>query len=156
MTRDNTGANVKSTALVPDRLLCGNDNLRGSAPRHDMTKIENEESPGILAAATVTAGDINRGACADPVAGETTAGAVTFQVAGFTRKSKLFRTGIDDLPEIFAVLDLLHFGGQAAVAADPVLHRIGIIGHQVRCPLGAGDLDAEGKGLVVIRLGGNA
>jgi len=31
MARDYTGANVKSTALVPDRLLCGNDNLRGSA-----------------------------------------------------------------------------------------------------------------------------
>jgi len=45
MTRDNTGANVKSTALMPDRLLCGNDNPRGSAPRHDMTKIGNEESP---------------------------------------------------------------------------------------------------------------
>ena len=38
--------------------------------------------------------------------------------------SKLFRTGIDDLPELFAVLDLLHLGGQPAVAADPVLHRL--------------------------------
>src|SRR5665647_400730 len=68
------------------------------------------------------------------------------------KRSKLFRTGIDDLPEILAVLDLLHLGGQPAVAADPVLHRNGIIGHQVGCPLRAGDLDAEGEGLVVIGL----
>src|SRR5260370_41526759 len=47
------------------------------------------------------------------------------------RRSKLFRAGIDDLPELFAVLDLLHLGGQPAVATDPVLHRIMIIGHQV-------------------------
>src|SRR6266566_7061796 len=65
---------------------------------------------------------------------------------------KLFGTGIDDLPELFAVLDLLHLGGQPAVAADPVLHRIGIIRHQVGGPCRGGDLDAEGKGLVVIRL----
>src|SRR5258705_2858850 len=69
-----------------------------------------------------------------------------------TAKSKLFRTGIDNLPEFCAVLDLLHLGGEPAVALDPVLHRIRIIGHQVRCPLGAGDLDAEGKRLVVIGL----
>jgi hypothetical protein len=40
-----------------------------------------------------------------------------------------FRAGIDDPPEIFAVLDLVHLGGEPAVAADPVLHRLGIIGH---------------------------
>src|SRR6266566_6695234 len=65
---------------------------------------------------------------------------------------KLFGAGIDDLPELFAVLDLLHLGGQPAVAADPVLYRIGIIGHQVGRPCRGGDLDAEGKGFIVIGL----
>src|SRR3982074_2383141 len=60
---------------------------------------------------------------------------------------KLVRAGIDDFPELFAVLDLLHFGGQPAVAADPVLHRIRIIGHQVGSPVGARDLDPEGNSL---------
>src|ERR1700676_2566908 len=64
----------------------------------------------------------------------------------------LFRAGIDDLPEVFAVLDLLHLGGEPAVAADPVLHRIRRIGHQVRGAVGTGDLDAEGERLVVIGL----
>src|SRR4051812_11967231 len=45
---------------------------------------------------------------------------------------KLIRTGIDDLPEIHAVLDLLHLGGETAVAADPLLHRLRVIRHQIR------------------------
>src|SRR6185312_7716936 len=69
-----------------------------------------------------------------------------------TGASPLFRTGIDDPPEILAVLDLLHFGGEPAVAADPVLHRVRIIGHQVGGPLHARHLDAEREGLVVIGL----
>src|SRR5262249_10443236 len=60
--------------------------------------------------------------------------------------------GIDDLPEFLTVLDLLHLGGEPAIAADPILHRFRIIGHQVRGALAAGDLDAEGEGLVVIGL----
>src|SRR6202030_2236613 len=71
---------------------------------------------------------------------------------GTSAGSKVFGTGIDDLPEVFAVLDLLHLGGEPAIAADPALHRIGIIRHQVRCPRGAGDLNAKGEGLVVIGL----
>ena len=67
-------------------------------------------------------------------------------------RSPLFRAGIDDLPELAAVLDLLHLGGEPAIAADPVLHGVGIIGHQVRRPFRARDLDAEGEGLVVIGL----
>src|SRR4051812_3242367 len=63
---------------------------------------------------------------------------------------KLFRTGIDDLPQLFAVLDLLHGGGEPAVAADPVLHRVRIIRHQVGGAFVARDLDAEGECLVVI------
>src|SRR4051812_21534398 len=55
---------------------------------------------------------------------------------------KFFRTGIDDLPEILAVLDLLHGGGQPAVAPDPFLHRLRIVSHQVRGALVARDLDA--------------
>ena len=47
------------------------------------------------------------------------------------RRLPVVGTGIDDLPEFGAVLDLLHLGGQPAIAADPVLHRVGIIGHQV-------------------------
>src|ERR1700751_780507 len=66
------------------------------------------------------------------------------------RLSPLFRAGIDDLPELGAVLDLLHLVVRPAIAADPVLHRVGVIGHQVRGTLGAGDLDAESEGLVVI------
>ena len=62
----------------------------------------------------------------------------------------LFRAGIDDLPELRTVLDLLHLGGEPAIPADPILHGIRIIGHQIRGSLGAGDLDAEGEGLVVI------
>src|SRR6202022_3984576 len=69
-----------------------------------------------------------------------------------SRGSPLFRAGIDGLPKVFAVLDLLHLGVQPAIAARPVLYRVGIIGHQVRCPLRAGDLDAEREGLVVIGL----
>src|SRR6184192_2640580 len=65
---------------------------------------------------------------------------------------KFFRTGIDDLPEIAAVLDLLHFGGETAVAPDPFLHRVRIIGHQIRSAFRTRHLDAEGKGLVVIGL----
>src|ERR1700727_3159662 len=68
------------------------------------------------------------------------------------RRSPLFRTGIDDLPKVHAVLDFLHFGGEPAIAANPVLHRIRIIGHQIRGPLGARDLDAEGERLVVVGL----
>src|SRR6266851_2075966 len=68
------------------------------------------------------------------------------------KRSKVFRTGVDDPPEIRAVLDLLHLGGQPAIAADPVLHRLRVIGHQVRCSRGTGDLDSEGKRLVVIGL----
>src|SRR5689334_2569016 len=68
------------------------------------------------------------------------------------RRSPLFRAGIDDRPKVGAVLDLLHLGGEPAIAADPVLHRVGVIGHQVRGAFGAGDLDAEGEGLVVIGL----
>src|SRR5215211_4316368 len=66
--------------------------------------------------------------------------------------SPLFRTGIDDRPEIFAVLDLLHLGGESAIFADPGLHRIRIIRHQIRRTFRACDLDAEGKRLVVIGL----
>src|ERR1700752_3166933 len=43
---------------------------------------------------------------------------------------EIFRTGVDDLPEILAVLDLLYLGGQPTVAADPVLHRVRVEGHQ--------------------------
>src|ERR1700744_6700056 len=66
--------------------------------------------------------------------------------------SPLFRTGIDDLPEIRAVLDLLHFGGETAVAANPVLHRVRIVGHQIRRAFRARHLDAESERLVVIGL----
>src|SRR5450631_4952408 len=69
-----------------------------------------------------------------------------------TNDLKIFRTGVDDLPEIDAVLDLLHFRGQPAIAADPVLHRLRIIGHEVGRPFRAGDLDAEGKRLVIVGL----
>src|SRR5581483_10812424 len=64
----------------------------------------------------------------------------------------IVRAGIDDLPQLRAVGDLLHLGGQPAIAPDPVLHRVGIVGHQVGGALEARDLDAEGEGLVVIGL----
>src|SRR5262245_40878838 len=83
--------------------------------------------------------------------GESIRGMVTFYAGSqLSWSSPLFRTGVDDLPQIEAVLDLLHLGGEPAIAADPVLHRVGVIGHQVRGAFGAGDLDAEGEGLVVI------
>src|SRR3954469_7672950 len=65
---------------------------------------------------------------------------------------KLFRAGIDDLPQLLAVLDLLHRRGQPAVAPDPVLYRVRIIPHQVGGALETGHLDAEGERLVVIGL----
>src|SRR4029453_17019181 len=68
------------------------------------------------------------------------------------RALPLFRAGIDDLPELAAVLDLLHLGGEPAIPADPVFHGVWIIGHQVRRPLRTRDLDAEGESLVVIGL----
>src|SRR5262249_16391629 len=63
---------------------------------------------------------------------------------------KLFGAGIDDRPELRAVPHLLHVGGEPAVAADPVLHGIRIIGHQIGGAGVARDLDAEGRRLVVI------
>src|SRR6185436_11241076 len=74
------------------------------------------------------------------------------RIASRARALPLFRAGIDDLPELATVLDLLHLGGEPAIAADPVLHGVRIIGHQVRGPVGARNLDAEGEGLVVIGL----
>src|SRR4051812_33207706 len=66
--------------------------------------------------------------------------------------SKGFGTWIDDLPEVLTVPDLLHLGGEAAVALDPLLHRLRIIRHQLRGALVARHLDAEGERLVVIGL----
>src|SRR5262249_10562050 len=42
----------------------------------------------------------------------------------------LLRAGIDDLPEFSAVGDLLLLGSQPAVAPNPVLRGVGVIGHQ--------------------------
>src|SRR5207247_10253505 len=57
-----------------------------------------------------------------------------------------------DWPALFAVRALLQLVGPPSFAADSFLHRIGIIRHQVGGPCRGSDLDAEGKGLVVIRL----
>src|SRR6185436_10084010 len=74
------------------------------------------------------------------------------RIASRARALPLIRTGIDDSPELAAVLDLLHLGGEPAIAADPILHGIRIIGHEIRRPFRTRDLDAEGEGLVVIGL----
>src|SRR6266852_2776110 len=63
---------------------------------------------------------------------------------------EFFRTGIDDCPELGAVPHLLHVGGEPAVAADPVLHGLRIIRHQIGGAGVARDLDAAGRGFVVI------
>ena len=45
------------------------------------------------------------------------AGDVRNDRSGLSGSEELFRTGIDDLPHVRAVLDLLHLGGQPAIAA---------------------------------------
>jgi hypothetical protein len=46
---------------------------------------------------------------------------------------KFFRAGIDDGPEFGAVLYRLHAGGEPAVAVDPFLHCLGVIGQHIGC-----------------------
>src|SRR5215467_6415256 len=65
---------------------------------------------------------------------------------------KLVRARIDHRPQLGPVLHSLHLGGEATVAADPFLHRLGVVGHQLGGAGVADDLEAEGPGLVVIGL----
>ena len=61
---------------------------------------------------------------------------------------RFVRAGIDDGPEFGAVLYRLHLGGEPAVAVDPSLHCLRVVGQHIgRGPV-VRHLDAEGIGRV--------
>src|SRR6187455_2582275 len=65
---------------------------------------------------------------------------------------KLFRTRIDDRPQLGAVEHALHLRGQPALAGDPRLHGRRIVGNQFVGPGDAGNAQAGGPALVVVGL----
>src|SRR5262245_5248341 len=72
--------------------------------------------------------------------------------AGSALTLKLLRAGIDDPPELGAVLEVLHLRSEAAVQLDPLLHGLRIDRHQLGGSGVARDPDARGPALVEIGL----
>src|SRR5262245_45929922 len=63
------------------------------------------------------------------------------------RTLELVRAGIDDRPQVGAVLHPLHLRGEPAVTRDPVLGRLRVVAHQVLGPRIAHHLHAEQLGV---------